>query len=541
MAPGGNFVIVWESKQLGKNESATIRGQVFDSAGLPIGDRFYSGDADTNFRSPASVAMDVNGNFVVARNEERYPYPVSVFAWKHFADGSPNGAEFRVNTSLEYSQSYPTVAMAPSGNFVVSWNIVEYDGSESDVLAQRFDADANRLGAEFYANSYTTSKQVWPSVAMDSDGDFVIVWASFYQDGSESGIFGQRFAADGTASGGEFQANTYTSSFQNRAEVAMDSVGNFVVVWASGFQDGSYAGIFAQRFDAGGQRIGEEFNMNTFTVSAQDHPAVAVDADGDFVVAWQSNLLDGDFEGIAARLNPPALRAEPPVAGGADHPAGIAGVGVSHTFATDPNPVFAFSTTDPGVSGSQVLSFRVTEGDLEVYSAQWSYPEGFVFNGFTAAAPPDAAIGLYKINLYNAGLPDFESPIRALTFQTAYVDVENDTDAAGDPVLVSLGGVGVNLVAYVPTGGDADLGSITVPAGGSISIELDAGVLTNPQQDSNQSLHLLLTSVDPDTGDYNDGQGDSPLTFSTQNPLSIGPFFADGFESGDTSAWSSTQ
>ena len=39
---------------------------------------------------------------------------------------------------------------------------------------------------------------------------------------------------------------------------------------------------------------GGEFRVNTVTTSDQQNPAVAMDADGDFVVAWQSNDQDGD-------------------------------------------------------------------------------------------------------------------------------------------------------------------------------------------------------------------------------------------------------
>jgi len=38
-------------------------------------------------------------------------------------------------------------------------------------------------GPEFLVNTYTTSGQSLPSVAMDADGDFVVAWTSGGQDG----------------------------------------------------------------------------------------------------------------------------------------------------------------------------------------------------------------------------------------------------------------------------------------------------------------------------------------------------------------------
>ena len=75
--------------------------------------------------------------------------------------------------------------------------------------------------------------------------------------------------------------------------VAADDTGNFVVVWGSQAQDGSSYGIFGQRFNASGSKLGPEFPVNTYTTSDQRYPSVAVDADGDAFVTWNSYGQDG--------------------------------------------------------------------------------------------------------------------------------------------------------------------------------------------------------------------------------------------------------
>ena len=54
---------------------------------------------------------------------------------------------------------------------------------------------AQPVGSEFQVNTYTTSFQYRPAVSSDADGDFVVVWRSYRQDGSSSGIFSQRYQA----------------------------------------------------------------------------------------------------------------------------------------------------------------------------------------------------------------------------------------------------------------------------------------------------------------------------------------------------------
>src|SRR4029077_16050544 len=84
------------------------------------------------------------------------------------------------------------------------------DGDRDGVFGRRFDSDGNPLGGEFPVNTYTTANQYGPSIASAPSGDFVVVWAGDYQDGSSVGIFGQRYDSAGIPLGGEFQVNTFT-------------------------------------------------------------------------------------------------------------------------------------------------------------------------------------------------------------------------------------------------------------------------------------------------------------------------------------------
>ena len=127
------------------------------------------------------------------------------------------------------------------------------------------------VGSEFQVNTYTTNSQLSPSVALDADGDFVVVWQSRGSggtDSSEYSIQGQRYASDGSTVGGEFQVNTYTTYSQAGPSVALDADGDFVVVWNSAGSDDTdsdgasiqgqrYAGIFAARIFADGFESGD--------------------------------------------------------------------------------------------------------------------------------------------------------------------------------------------------------------------------------------------------------------------------------------------
>jgi autotransporter-associated beta strand protein len=298
----GNFVVAWQSTNQ-DGSSSGIYAQRFDAEGVALGAEFRVNTYTTSSQSNADVAMDADGNFVVTWHSTNQDGSVSgVYGQRYNAAGVAQGDEFQVNTYTTSAQSLPSVAMDEDGNFVVTWSSSGQDGSAYGVYAQRYNAAGVVQGSEFRVNTATALSQNYSAVAVDADGDFVIVWHSGNnQDGNANGVFAQRYDATGVAQGAEFQVNTFTTGNQQFADVDMDADGNFVVVWNSASQDGDGIGVYGQRYNAAGVAQGAEFQVNTHTAGAQLTPSVSVDADGAFIVTWQSNLQDGSSYGIYAQ------------------------------------------------------------------------------------------------------------------------------------------------------------------------------------------------------------------------------------------------
>jgi hypothetical protein len=90
-----------------------------------------------------------------------------------------------------------------------------------EMLERRVLLDAVAVGAEFLVNVHTRADQAFPSIAMDPNGDFVIAWQSRLQDGSNDGVYAQRYSDAGTRPGDEFRVNTYTTNDQRRVRVRL--------------------------------------------------------------------------------------------------------------------------------------------------------------------------------------------------------------------------------------------------------------------------------------------------------------------------------
>jgi hypothetical protein len=224
-----------------------------------------------------------------------------------------SGGEFQANTTTVGDQLYPSAAFDGTGNSIVVWQSEGIHGiflpdqpAPTGVFGQRFDSTGNRIGSEIAISNFPPSVaefNVVPDVAMNGDGSFVVAWGS---DGGD--VFARQFASDATPLGAEFMVNTFTAGYQGwPVRVRSDQDGNFVVVWFSSSEDDgdpNGGGVFGQRFDAAGNRIGGEFQVNTFTPNYQGQDAIglAMNPAGDFVVVWDSigQALPNIFYGESA-------------------------------------------------------------------------------------------------------------------------------------------------------------------------------------------------------------------------------------------------
>jgi hypothetical protein len=303
----GNFVVVWENFDPGF-ANQEVWGRRFDANGNALGSGFFVNTYATGTQYHARVAMDPSGNFMVVWQSNQ-PSNWNVYGRAYDATGTPRGPDFIVNTYLSGDQTNASVSADATG-FVVVWQSEQplgpdQDGDGAGVYARRFDSAGVPATAEFRLNAFTTGHQQSPSVASQGGGAFVAAWQSAGPDGSYFGIRARLFDAAGTALGGEFTVNSWTTGNQTEPAVAADAAGNFVVAWTSAGQESPFpytgTGVFAQQFDASGVRKNWEWHVSTYTSGNQNDPAVAMDQAGGFVVTWSSQNEDGDSYGVFGR------------------------------------------------------------------------------------------------------------------------------------------------------------------------------------------------------------------------------------------------
>jgi len=249
------------------------------------------------------IASLYNGEiFVCWHSDGQDGSGYGVFGQLFDCNGNKVGSEFQVNTYTNRWQYNPAITALHDSGFVIFWDSNGQDGSGYGVFGQLFDSSGSKKGNEFQVNAYVNNDQRYPIITTLLNNDFVIFWGSNGQDGSGYGVFGQLFNKYGNKEGGEFQVYTYINNNQRRSAITTLPNGGFVICWESYGQDGSGYGIFGQLFDDSGNKIGTEFQVYTYTNGYQVNPAIITLPNGDFVICWRSNDQDGSSFGISMQL-----------------------------------------------------------------------------------------------------------------------------------------------------------------------------------------------------------------------------------------------
>ncbi len=216
-----------------------------------------------------------------------------------YSQVTANGSETLVNTTTADNQQRPEMAMDTSGNYVVVWESHLEDGDDYGIYAQLYNSDGTTNGGQITISQTTAGAQRSPDVDMDDNGDFTVVWMSYGEDNDGWGVYARRYNSDGTAKANDWRVNSTQTGNQMHPRVAVDDDGDIWFVWSD--DDGDGFGVRGRHYTSAGAATSSPYWINTTTAGHQAHPDIACDANGNFTVVWQSHGQDGDGKGIFAQ------------------------------------------------------------------------------------------------------------------------------------------------------------------------------------------------------------------------------------------------
>ena len=146
------------------------------------------------------------------------------------------------------------------------------------------------ITAEKLINTTTDLSQYDPDMIALNNGGYLVAWSSYLQDNDGWGIYTQRFDAAGTKLGVETQVNTTTAGVQIDPKIAKLRDGGYVVLWLNpeNYHSGNPGSLYVQRYNFGGVPEGSETLVGWGGGSShgQGH-AIAGLTGGGFVIAYQ--------------------------------------------------------------------------------------------------------------------------------------------------------------------------------------------------------------------------------------------------------------
>ncbi|MBW3245841.1 hypothetical protein KUV57_24745 [Epibacterium sp. DP7N7-1] len=296
----GGYLILWRDT----DENASVRMQRFGADGRTIGDETV-----------------VEGNFDTL-NTGRTDIGHGDFQLESLGDGSFALVWEGANSSGLYVQSFDI-----NGNALTGVSQIDTTTGGSDVTRYELDlradgqlqitwvgADNNiyheivtetplpppagEEGTEELVPTMITASS--PSVAGLPDGSWLLVWSS--SDGAGNGVWGQRYAADGSTLGPIYQINPDANGSQDGAHVIALSNDTLLVTWNEG------NALYGQRLDSTGQPLEDEFLIGT-----GEGLEVSALAGGGFAATYRANpgqtsdwvaLRQYDSDGVALTDGP---------------------------------------------------------------------------------------------------------------------------------------------------------------------------------------------------------------------------------------------
>ena len=289
----GGFVLAYDDAQGGNHN---IKAKLFDDTGNAVSSPFdvetYTGGAGM---SGLSISTMKDGGFIISWSGSSSVASDGseggVFFRRYDVNGTAQNSTTQVNAFISGSQSDPSVSALEGGGYVVTWTS---QGGFSGIYSQIFDDNNNKVGSEFLTTGQGHNG-TYSEVVKMPDGGFTVVYTNFSQDDATNypmgtgGIAAQRYDNSGTKIGSEILINTTVLNHQQMPSVSLMSDGSLIVTWESFAQDGDSYGIFGQRLDKNGVKIGNEFQINESSTHRQMMSSITSDTYGNLLVAWRSD------------------------------------------------------------------------------------------------------------------------------------------------------------------------------------------------------------------------------------------------------------
>ena len=308
------FIVIWETETA---EGTYILGKRYDKYGFSVGEEINFSGASSDSYSPSLTTLS-NGDVIVKwlsygnsiaefygvnlndldsifkigeteiaadssitdLNDEKF-LASWVFEGRNIQanelytqivefDGTKVGNQILVTDDIliEFNDNSHSIVSLTDGQFLVTW----VSGQTNTIYAQRYDLNGEKVGEQLLV----TENGKNPSSTTLFDGSFIITWEQNTDTISTTGIYGQRYDTNGNKIEEEFKINSYqANSYTNQQVVTLEN-GHFISIYDSLGQDRSRFGVYGKRFVPSGSIVSIEDGLHTSISDTEDIATITV-------------------------------------------------------------------------------------------------------------------------------------------------------------------------------------------------------------------------------------------------------------------------
>lgn len=309
----GNILVVWESR---RQEVGTygVVGQLFDQFGRRIGNEFRVNQYVHGVQHEPAVAFDTKNNiaWIVWESMDQDGDSAGIYMRRFMqsVDGSmlPLSDETLVNQTTKNAQLDPAVTVNSRGDALITWCERNNDNINTQrAMGRIYNNNTGKpFSDEFALNDFCDGQDRFVNAAnLQVDNKFAVVWDRIDKSGNPEGIYLRFINNDGSfvsetkhiASAESAHNYPIEPVINSAAEINNNNNNNqqqqqkqlqdhIVITWMAINENGNGYDVMAQRFNDEGNAIGKQIIVSPFSGSWQSGAAVAVRANGSFIVSY---------------------------------------------------------------------------------------------------------------------------------------------------------------------------------------------------------------------------------------------------------------
>ncbi|HQV04920.1 Ig-like domain-containing protein [Novosphingobium sp.] len=296
----GNVLISWHdgvgpSGGTAETTPNTIRAQEFTSAGVATGSEFVIGNSNGR---PHAIAATADGGFVATFQEGGVggALPAGNIVARIFNSSNVQTGSFVIDNTQPLAVSTFTTVEA-DGDIVVYWQDRQPGGMIAYTGA-RFDSSGTMLSSGSIAGNST----VFGLITL-ATGGHAMLFSVNAGGGFPISIYAIMYSADGSLS--QTIEITQVPTLVTAPTITPTLDGGFIAAWGVDSDPGTTTNIeiMARAYNAIGNQIGQDFQLNSITTGNQSTPYLAQLTTGDIVAVWiDESQINGDSSGTGISL-----------------------------------------------------------------------------------------------------------------------------------------------------------------------------------------------------------------------------------------------